>query len=203
MALDDVALELRFVGGKAHPRVEAAQRVSGTVRYGLGPALAAHAAIIYRDVWPGIDVTFHGHGGQLKYEFHVAPGADPGDIALTYRGADRLTLNADGAPAITTPRGTLHDERPISHQGGVPVASGYAMRGATYGFALPAGYDRTRPLVIDPGLAYSTFLGSTGEEGSSEIAADSQGRRLSHGQHDLDRLPHDSRRVRSGAEWTA
>ena len=81
----------------------------------------------------------------------LAPGADPGDIALGYRGSDGLSLTGYGRLAIDTPLGTLTDERPISFQGETPVISRYRLRGAGYGFALPWGYDRTRPLVIDPG----------------------------------------------------
>ena len=85
-----LALELGFVGANAHPRIVASERAAAAVSY-LGATnaagLATYGELTYRDVWPGIDVSFKGESGRLKYEFHVAPGADPSDIALAYRGA--------------------------------------------------------------------------------------------------------------------
>ena len=78
-------------------------------------------------------MVFRGQGGKLKYEFHVAPGADPSRIRLAYAGAEGLSLGAAGNLLIATPLGTLRDSRPVSYQriGGerVPVESRYALAG--------------------------------------------------------------------------
>ena len=55
------------------------------------------------------------------------------------------------------------------------MQSQYRVDGTHYGFALPAGYDRSRPLVIDPGLAYSTFLGGGSSDSARGVAVDAQG----------------------------
>ncbi len=175
-----VALELSFVGANPAPRIVASKRASGTVSYlGAGrdsaqAGLPTYGELTYRNLWPGIDLALRDEGGSLKYEFHVAPGADPGDIALAYRGADRLSL-AGGALAIETALGTLSDARPVSYQGSHAVASEYRLEGSQYGFALPAGYDRSQPLVIDPGIAYSTFLGGVSWDEGDGIAVDVHG----------------------------
>ena len=62
--------------------------------------LGTYERLTYRNVWPGIDVAFRGDGGHLKYEFHVAPGADPSQIALRYRGADSLRRTSAGELAV-------------------------------------------------------------------------------------------------------
>ena len=168
---ESLALRLRFVG--ANPRVEVAarKRRAGRVDYlhGQRPLEVAYqnvpdlGEVVYRDLWPGIDLVFGGEQGRLKYELHVAPGASETQVRLAYSGASGLSLDRGGNLRIRTVR--RHDQRRAPCQ--LP-ATGRSARtrhepvpthaGARHGFAL-AGYDRSRPLVIDPGLAYSAFLG--------------------------------------------
>jgi hypothetical protein len=173
-----VVLDLRFVGAKAHPRISAAERTGATVSY-LGAAgsqtgLDSFRELTYRELWPGIDMVLRGERGSLKYEFHVAPGADPDAISLVYRGAKGLSLTTGGALAIATSLGTLHDTAPHSVQGAESVASRYRVDGLRYGFDLPRGYDRSRPLVIDPGLSFSTFIGGSSSDDARGVALDAQ-----------------------------
>jgi hypothetical protein len=181
-----LALRLRFVGPDPGVTLQAGPRSVETVNHLVGDAsrwrrgLPTHAALTYRGVWPGIDLVFRGRGGRLKYEFHVAPGADVRSIHLAYRGVRRLAVGAGGRLLIRTAFGTLTDGAPVSYQrrgvGRVPVHSRYAPRGAAgYGFVLGPDYDPARPLVIDPGIAYSTFLGGTGADEGMGVAVDEHG----------------------------
>jgi hypothetical protein len=134
---------------------------------------------VYRELWPGIDMVFRGGAGQLKYEFLLRPGATPADIRLAYGGASGLSVNGAGELLVQTPLGALRDERPVSYQQiegrQVTVASGFALgAGSAYGFTVGA-YDRSQPLVIDPGLVYSTFLGGSGNDQGFAIAVDASG----------------------------
>jgi hypothetical protein len=177
------ALEMRFVGANRDARLEAGRPAPETVNYLNGSQhqtdLPTYGQVTYRELWPGIDMVFRGRGGKLKYEFHVAPGADPSRIRLAYAGADGLSLGAAGNLLIATPLGTLRDSRPVSYQRiageRLPVASRYALEGAsTYGFAVGA-HDSGRRLVIDPGLDYSTYLGGSLADTGLGIAVDSSG----------------------------
>jgi hypothetical protein len=178
------ALELRFVGANPHPRIVPGRRGSGEVNYLTGSqrktGLPTYGEVTYRDLWPGIDMIFRGQGGKLKYEFHVAPGADPSRIRLSYAGTDGLSLARTGDLLIATALGSLRDSRPRTYQRAdghlTRVESSYALSGSgsSYGFTL-GSYDPNRPLVIDPGLAYSTYLGGTGSDSGYGIAVDSSG----------------------------
>ncbi len=177
---DGVALALRFLGAR-DVAPAGAQRAAATFTYVEGSrqvAAPGFGEVVYRQLWPGIDMVLRGSGGQLKYEFHVHPGASAADIALAYRGAGGLRRDAGGGLAIDTPLGALHDAAPVAYQrlGGlrVPVRSAYRVSGGRYGFALGA-YDRSRELVIDPALAYSTFLGGGGDDTPTGIAVDAAG----------------------------
>jgi hypothetical protein len=182
-----VALDMRFVGA-GPATVVARERTREQVSYiNTGrpdprqAGLPSYREVVYRDVWPGIDAAFTAAGGTLKYEFRIAAGADPADIRLSYDGAAAVAL-AGGHLRLETRLGTLTDSRPRSFQqaGGekIPVASRFRLSGRDVGFALPRGHDRSRPLVIDPGIAYSTFLGgSAGDKGffGPGIAVDRHG----------------------------
>ena len=177
-----VNLRLRFVGADPDAAIEAARPEPGKVNYLLGndpgkwhTGLPTYGEVVYHDLWPGIDLVFRGEYGKLKYELRLEPGADPGQVRLAYRGAERLALGKAGDLRIETALGVLRDSPPASYQvvGGrrVPVASRFGLHGMTYGFALGA-YDPKRPLVIDPGLAYSTYLGGSGLDKGGGVAVD-------------------------------
>jgi len=178
-------LALRFL--EASPQaLTAHQQLPGTVNYLIGDraqwrtGLPTYEQVVYRDLWPGVDAVFRGGEGKLKYEFHLAPGAQVGHVRLGYSGADPLALGPQGELLIHTPLGTLRDASPLSYQpiGGrhAAVQSRYVLGAdGTYGFALGPGYDPRRPVVIDPELAYSTFLGGAGFDLGHDIAVDPAG----------------------------
>ena len=187
-ASDGLALELRFVGANPDARLEAGHRAAGTVNQLTGPAsdwrsnVRTYHELAYRELWPGIDLVFRGQGGELKYEFHLDAGADPGDIRLDYAGTSGLSLGSEGSMTIHTPLGALNDARPVSYQDvagvRVPVDSRYALRGdneGRYGFVVGDNYERSQPLVIDPAIAYSTFVGGSGADSGRAVALDGDG----------------------------
>jgi hypothetical protein len=176
-------LELAFGGANPHPRLVANRPTAATVNELAGhrrhSGLRSYARLTYRDLWPGIDMVFFGAQGELRYEFHLAAGADPKDIRLAYRNAKRLSLAPGGDLVLDTKLGTLTDARPRSYQHSAgerqAVRSGYALRGGgSFGFRV-GSYDPTRPLVIDPGLDYATYLGGSGNDEDFGIAVDGAG----------------------------
>src|SRR5215208_6903263 len=181
------ALALDFLGADPDATLEAQKRLSGEVNYLVGddPAewrqgLPTHAELLYGGLWPGIDMAVRGEGGKLKYEFHLKPGSLVEDVRLAYRGAEGLSVGAGGELLVRTSLGVLKDAAPVSYQliGGerVPVKSRYVLKGdGGYGFAVGA-YDPRYPLIIDPGLAYSTLLGGTDDDRGAGIAVDGEGR---------------------------
>jgi hypothetical protein len=180
------ALALDFLGADPGATLEAQKRLSGEVNYLVGddPAkwqqgLSTHGELLYGGLWPGIDMAVRGEGGDLKYEFHLKPGSSVEDVRLGYRGAKGLSVGTGGELLVQTSLGVLKDAAPVSYQriGGerVPVHSRYKLTGdGGYGFAVGA-YDPRYPLVIDPELDYSTFLGGSRGEDSFDIAVDGTG----------------------------
>ena len=137
----------------------------------------ATAAARYAALWPGIDLRLHASPrGEFEYDLEVRPGADPGRAVFRYRGLTDVRLDAaTGHLHLRTALGELTEAAPIAWQpdgtGGrraVPVrfvVATEATRGreptTRVSFELPRGYDRTRPLTIDPVLVFATHSGST------------------------------------------
>ncbi len=180
-----VALQLRPLGANPDMQLVASERSTGRVSYLTGSEhhrnLPAYRELAYRDVWPGVDLVFRGQGGALKYELRAQAGADLSRIALAYGGADGVSVGRGGNLLIQTPLGTLRDARPRSYQrvGGkrVPVGSRYAMKSGrdAYGFALGSSYNPRHPLVIDPGIEYSTYLGGSAADRGNGVVVDGAG----------------------------
>jgi hypothetical protein len=148
---DSVALRLRLVGSRVSPAVAGVEELPGNAS---GPM---YEKVRYSEVYPGIDLIYYGNQQQLEYDFIVAPGADPGRIALEFSGADKLEIDASGDLLLGTAAGTVRQHRPIAWQesGGVrrEIGSRYVRRGPTRVALQLDGYDRSLPLFIDPLLA--------------------------------------------------
>ena len=181
------AFTMEFVGGGhveptgfgdlGHPnhfyrRFDPDERITGARSF---------SEVVYRGVYEDVDVRFHFQDGVLKYDFILGPGADPEEIRL---GLDSVAgLRVDGATGdlvISTPCGELRDSRPVFVQEIAGVSTRFTGRyelydGATWGFPVPEGCERGRPMVIDPGLEFATFLGGTDYNDILTLAVDKAG----------------------------
>lgn len=142
----------------------------------------AWSKVRYESVWPGIDLIWHGNQRQIEHDFVIAAGADPARIKLEFDGARRIGIDREGAVAISTETGELRLLKPVAWQevDGQRrlVNCNFQLRrsGAHTQVAFRLGqYDRSQPLVIDPVLAYSTFLGGTFPETGLGIAVGQDG----------------------------
>ena len=182
-----LALDLRFLGANPDASPEAGREAAGTVNRFTGVGsdrVSAYEAIVYRDLWPMIDMVVRGQGGELTYEFHLQPGADPRDIRLAYAGAEALSVSPQGDLVIDTPLGELSQAQPVGHQPEA-VETRYALqeeRDGQHGFALDVDQDVSQPLVIRVGLAYSTFVGGSGSDAGHAVAVDADGHAYVTGQ---------------------
>jgi Ca2+-binding RTX toxin-like protein len=170
------------------------RRLDGVVSYFTGSPdrwksnVPTYGGVVYKNLWPGIDLAYAGSSGSVKYELRLDPGADPSDIRLRWRGATEVLMADDGSFSVVTPYGTLTDAAPVAYQRiegrRVPVHVQHKVGGTITGFRL-GRYDPTQPLVIDPTLEYAGYIGGSGDEGvGSNVAVDAAGAAYVVGQTD-------------------
>ncbi len=179
-------LQFRLIGANSNPRVVGEDPQSGRVNYFIGkdPSkwytnVPTYGKIRYKNVYPGIDLIFYGNHQQLEYDFAVAPKADPRQIQFQINGASQISLDEQGNLVLDVNGAKLHFQSPVVYQESngqrVPVVGGYAMKDESHiGFQV-SNFDASKPLVIDPVLVYSTYLGGSGADQPSGIAVDNSG----------------------------
>jgi uncharacterized repeat protein (TIGR01451 family) len=179
-------VRLGFVGANPQPSIEALSPMRAVVNFFLGndPAkwqtdVPTYGGLAYRQLYPGIDLVYRGTQGILKSEFLVAPGADPAAIRMVYRGAQKTRLGKDGSLVIQTELGQLVEQAPIIYQevDGIKkyIPGRYIPLGRSrFGFRV-GDYDPTLPLVIDPVLVFSSYLGGSINEAAWGIEVDQDG----------------------------
>jgi hypothetical protein len=174
-------VRMRFAGGRRDAVATGELPLPGKANYFLGDDRAKWRTNVplfssarYRTVYPGIDVVFYGSEGEIEYDFVLAPNADPRAIRLQFSGASGMRIDSNGDLVLQTAAGPLRQRRPTLYQERdgrrLPVAGRYVRRGiGTIGIDV-GEYDRTRTLVIDPVIAFSTYLGGNREDYSYSVA---------------------------------
>ena len=141
---------------------------------------SAYARVLYREIYPGIDLAYYGTRQQgLEYDFVVAPGANPRAIRLGFEGADRIELSAEGDLLLHVGAASLRFRKPVvyQHVGGArrEIQGGWVRDGAaTVGFQV-AAYDPSAALVIDPIVSLATHLGGIGIDQAFAVTLDTAG----------------------------
>ncbi|MGB3903387.1 MAG: SBBP repeat-containing protein [Anaerolineae bacterium] len=165
-------VRLRFVGAEGNGRWTGVGELPGRTNYFLGSDpenwvtdVPNYAGLRYNDLYPGIAVVYRGGHGGLKCNFVVGPGADPGQILLAYTGAEGIAVNEGGELVLKTPLGELVDGAPRAYQevAGIrrEVEAAYELSyDGKVGFLL-GDFDASLPLVVDPFIRWSGFLGGT------------------------------------------
>ena len=179
-------LSMKLVKANQNPRIVGLDQLPGETNYFIGndpqkwrTKVPNYERVRYESVYRGIDMIYYGNQGQLEYDFIVAPGADPSAIRMSYDGAKSRRIAPNGDLVIAMKRGEVVQRKPIVYQevDGVrrEVAGEYFLAGKReIGFRL-GEYDKSKPLVIDPVLTYSTYHGGNNDDDAWAIDVDSSG----------------------------
>jgi hypothetical protein len=192
-------ISMRFTHAETSPKISGGERLLGRVNYFLGndstrwhTDVPTYSGVTYSNLYPGISLGYSGTGWGLKGTYTVKPGADPSRIGWRYEGAKEISVDHAGNLHVqlsgkdSKSAGELVEQAPVAWQEiegrRLSVTVSYKVTGSkAAGFKVSA-YDPSRPLVIDPVLAYSTYLGgataapgSPADNGATAIALDSTG----------------------------
>jgi hypothetical protein len=198
-------LRLTWIGGNTKARMEGIDELQVKSNYFLGnnethwqTDIPNYGSVQYHDIYAGVDLVYYGKHGQLEYDLIVQPGARADAIHLGIQGASKISLDADGNLIVNLGREQLQLHKPIIYQ---PARSSYGSEIAEttgrgqrslamnlksidgryvlegdheVGFDV-GKYDHTRPLIIDPQLTYSSYVGGGGNDVIQKVAIDSKG----------------------------
>ena len=183
-AADPASLEI--IGSNAKAKGRAVERLPGRSHYLVGGSpsdwltgIPQAAKVQFDEVYPGIDVVYYGNRRRLEYDFVVAPGADPGRIALRFPSIAPASLAENGDLVVSKSRLSLRLRKPLAYQEiegeRLEIACAYRLDGAgNVGFDV-GRYDPERTLVIDPVLEFSSYVGGAADDSVSDVAVDQQG----------------------------
>src|SRR5438552_16390795 len=184
--LEARTVSIQFLGANASARMTGTGELRGKVNYLIGndPAkwqrsVKTFARVEVQEAYPGIKVIHYGNQRQLEYDFMVAPGADPHMIAFRVTGADQLEIDPQGDLLIKLGADHIRQKKPIIYQvdHGLreEIPGGYRLSDNQVVAFQVGSYDRELPLVIDPVLSYSTFLGGLDNDTGRAIVLDNSG----------------------------
>ena len=204
-------MRMRHMGANPAPRVQGSDLTSAKSHYFLGndprtwkTNVPHYAKVGYRDVYPGVDLVYYGNEGQLEYDYVLAAGVDPSIITLGFQGVEGLSIGASGDLLIDSGVGQVCLKKPRAYQwsegSARPVDSAYSIKGEhQIGFEL-AAFDPSLPLVIDPVLTYSTYLGGSEDDRGLGIAVDAEGNTYVAGVTQSANFPQSSNNPGTGGE---
>jgi len=130
-------------------------------------------AVLYEELWCGIDLYYKATPEGVKYEFRVAPDANPEDICINCEGSEQLNIGKDSV-TIVKGEGRFIDEGLLVYQEKHEIDAKFIAKGSNaFGFQIN-NYNPLKPLIIDP-LIYSTFVGGSEDDYGYSIALDSSG----------------------------
>src|SRR2546430_762262 len=191
-------LRMHLLGANPAAPLSGLDTLPGTVNYFVGhdPAkwqthVPTFAKVKQSQVYPGVDLVYYGNQRQVEFDFLVTPGTDPTAIRLSFQGADELKVDEQGNLLLRVNGGEVRLATPHVYQEvqgkQQSVAARYIVEesqnreprtanSAPVRVGVPvAAHDQSRPLVIDPTLVYSTYLGGSGFDQGSSIAVDAAG----------------------------
>jgi len=181
-------VRMHLAGANSLAKVEAGGQLAGTTNYFLGndpskwhSGVGRYARVSYQDIYPGVNMAFHGAQRQPEFDFIVAPGANAAPIGFDLTGAQGMKLDDAGDLVISSAAGDVLLHQPVAyqeHDGARQAVSARFLLNANNQISFELGnYDHSRELVIDPSVSYeySTYLGGTGDDEGEAIAFDTNG----------------------------
>ena len=195
------AVHMHMLGANPGTQLAAAAPQSAKMNYFVGndPSrwysdVPLYGQVSYRNLYPGIDLAFHGNHKQLEFDYLVSPGANTQAIALGFQGAERITTSAAGDLVLSTSAGPIQMHRPLAYQekdgARQKVDVRFVVSANEVTFAL-GSYDHSRQLVIDPTVTYtySTYFGGSLDDYGLGITVDANGNEYVAGATDSDAIP--------------
>jgi len=186
-SIEQLFFKASFINGNPNPEAKGNGLIEYRCNYFFGNDSAKwymdvpnYQSIYYEEIYPGINLRYYGNKMQMEYDFIVSPGADYRCIRIQYEGVESLSINSFGDLVVETGWGSIIERKPFIYQ--VDGRNYHQLEGTyeisegnSFFFNLEGHPNPELPLIIDPILVYSTFLGGSGPEKGFGIAVDDSG----------------------------
>ena len=161
-------IRITLVGADPDVEIKGLDPLAGVTQYYLGSDpkdwitnVRRSGKVRYKKVYPGVDLIFYAIGNRIEFDFSATPGTAVSRIHLHVDGATVRTSKGD--VEFVTPRGKIVTLKSpnlyqVRRNKRYSVPGGYSVKGGREITLMARKYDRTLPLLIDPGLVYSTAL---------------------------------------------
>jgi uncharacterized repeat protein (TIGR01451 family) len=193
-------LRIKLNGSNPTTTLEGVEELLGKANYftGNNPSMwhkniATFNKVKYKEIYTGIDMVFYASGNQLEFDFLISPGSDPKDISLNFQGMDTLNLNETGDLILEIDEKQINLQQPLVYQiedgNKKEIEASYILKeNKNISFSIKK-YDISKPLIIDPKIVYSTYLGGSSYNIGYDIAIDNEGNAYITGYNDSPDFP--------------
>ncbi|MCU0359615.1 MAG: SBBP repeat-containing protein [Bacteroidia bacterium] len=169
-------IDIELIGANPNPIVSHANAVPENDKFALPyhKDINSYRKVTYHEIYPGIDWVIYTKDEQVKYDFIVKPGADPSLIRIRYNYQNSLIIDSDGSLLIRSQLGDIRENPPVSYQNELTVKTRFILKNDILTYEI-GSYDKSKNLVIDPALLWSTYYGGTGYDRAMSCASDVAG----------------------------
>jgi PKD repeat protein len=130
--------------------------------------------IIYKDIYPQIDLVLNAKDDRIEYAFNIHPGGNVSDIKLQWGGNDSLRYDevanhiryANNLGFLTESSLTAYGKNNRR------VECRYKIEGNTIAFEV-GDYDKSKVLIIDPEIIWATYYASGSLYDGDAVSIDS------------------------------
>ena len=206
-------LRMKLTGANANARVKGEEQLQGRVNYLVGnnrdrwrTGIPTFRQVHYDNVWQGVDMVWYGTQSELEYDFVVNPGSDVSQVRLSFEGAGEMRIDESGNLVMNSSGEEVVHRAPVLYQQvqqeRVVVPGRYVLKGTDeIGFEV-GDYDGSKPLVIDPVLIYSSYLGGSSIDEGFAVAADGSGQAYIAGETSSDEVTFPLKNAIQGTQIT-
>lgn len=180
-------VRLAFEGASPQASPVGVEKSGAAVHYLRGPSPAgwivdvpAWTRLRTSGLYRGVDLEIREGAGRIEYDLIFAPGADLADVRLRCEGQEGMTLAADGALVIRTAGGELVHRAPLAWQvrpdgGRTELRTTYRLLGGGRFSLEVEGRDPALFTVVDPVVAYTTYVGGSSGDEVHDVEVDALG----------------------------
>ncbi|ROL62013.1 T9SS C-terminal target domain-containing protein [Bacteroidetes/Chlorobi group bacterium ChocPot_Mid] len=179
--------DIEFLNCNLNARIEKSGASEDYFNYYLGHTgnngvlqVKYYQKIVYREIYPKIDIEFYVTGSSIKYDIIVKPGGNAEEVRMRFRGQDDILMTSEGKLRINTSEGWIEESlEKVYFMGDMAssdnnvnnVKANYRITGDVVNFQI-ADYDKSQTLVIDPGVVWGTYYGGVHREGINAVGHD-------------------------------